>query len=75
MLPHKLSYSLHQVSQLCHSVGQLAEGVRQMGLTLVGVVEVQPRQLLEDGVRSELVRRVANILNNNVTFNARKVTH
>ena len=62
-----------QVSQLCHGVGQLAEGVGEMGRTLVGVVEVHPQQLLEEGVRGELVRRVANILNTNIAFPSKKV--
>uniref|UniRef100_A0A6A7FVW9 Strumpellin n=1 Tax=Hirondellea gigas TaxID=1518452 RepID=A0A6A7FVW9_9CRUS len=62
----------YKLCSLCHSVGVLAEGVRQMGLTLVGVLELQPRQLLEDGVRRELVHRVATIIDKNIRFTAKK---
>lgn len=63
-----------QLSELCHSVGVLAAGVEQMGDTLVGVVELQPLQLLEDGVRNELLRRVASIMHNNLVFPFKKVS-
>ena len=63
-----------QVSELCHSVGVLAEGVGEMGTTLVGVQQLHPRQLLEDGVRRELVHRVARIMHQNLVFPARKVS-
>lgn len=65
---------LSQVCELCHSVGVLAEGVSEMGRTLVGVVEVRPKQLLEDGVRRELVHRVAAIMHHNLAFAAKKVS-
>jgi WASH complex subunit strumpellin len=37
--------------------------------TLVGVIELDPKQLLEDGIRKELVKHVAEALNEVLQFN------
>lgn len=42
-----------------------------METTLVGVVQVDPRRLLEDGVRRELVSLVAQILHDGLTFSTK----
>jgi WASH complex subunit strumpellin len=43
-----------RLAKMTHWVATLAEGVLLMSKTLLGVVEVDPRQVLETGVRSEL---------------------
>ena len=64
------------MAELSHGVAVLAEGVAMMETTLVGVVQVDPRRLLEDGVRRELVSLVARTLHEGLTFNTRlKVFH
>lgn len=45
------------------------EGVLFMKSTLVGVVEIDPKQLLEDGIRKELVQHIATALHNGLIFN------
>ncbi len=40
-----------------------------MKTTLVGVVKVDPKQLLEDGIRKELVKQVAHALHHGLIFN------
>lgn len=40
-----------------------------MNSTLVGVVEIDPKQLLEDGIRKELVQHIAIALHNGLIFN------
>lgn len=40
-----------------------------MKSTLVGVVEIDPKQLLEDGIRKELVHHIAVALHNGLIFN------
>ena len=40
-----------------------------MKSTLVGVIKVDPKKLLEDGIRKEMVRQVAFALHNGLTFN------
>ena len=42
-----------------------------MKTTLVGVIKVDPKQLLEDGIRKELVKQVAFALHNGLIFNPR----
>lgn len=39
-----------------------------METTLVGVVKVDPKQLLEDGIRKELVRQIASALDRMLQF-------
>ncbi len=40
-----------------------------MKTTLVGVIKVDPKQLLEDGIRKELVKQVAHALHHGLIFN------
>ena len=40
-----------------------------MKTTLVGVIKVDPKQLLEDGIRKELVKQVAAALHHGLIFN------
>ena len=42
-----------------------------MKTTLVGVIKVDPKQLLEDGIRKELVKQVAAALHLGLIFNPR----
>lgn len=46
-----------------------------MKSTLVGIVRIDPKQLLEDGIRKELVHHIALALHTGLTFNPKaKVT-
>ena len=38
----------------------LTEGVLKMQTTLLGVIKVDPKELLHDGIRRELVRQVSS---------------
>jgi WASH complex subunit strumpellin len=40
-----------------------------MKSTLVGIIRVDPKQLLEDGIRKELVKHIATALDNGLTCN------
>uniref|UniRef100_A0A1A9W7M3 WASH complex subunit strumpellin n=1 Tax=Glossina brevipalpis TaxID=37001 RepID=A0A1A9W7M3_9MUSC len=59
----------YMVSKLTHSVAVFTEGILMMKTTLVGVIELDPKQLLEDGIRKELVKHLANALNAGLIFN------
>lgn len=66
---------LFQVAKLTHDISVFTEGILLMKTTLVGVVKVDPKQLLEDGIRKELVKQVASALHHGLRFNPRaKVT-
>ncbi|KAJ3597772.1 hypothetical protein NHX12_001289 [Muraenolepis orangiensis] len=59
----------YEVAKLTHAISIFTEGILMMKTTLVGIIKVDPKQLLEDGIRKELVRRVAYSLHKGLIFN------
>ncbi|XP_058458718.1 WASH complex subunit 5 [Malaya genurostris] len=59
------------IAKLTYSVSTFTEGILAMKTTLVGVVELDPKQLLEDGIRKEFVKNVSDAFHKNLTFNAK----
>lgn len=59
----------YEVARLTHSISILTDGMLMMKTTLVGIIKVDPKQLLEDGIRKELVKQVAGALHSNLIFN------
>lgn len=57
-----------QLSMLTNQVSIFTEGVLVMEKTLLGVIQVDPRQILEEGLRRELVRLVASAMHNDLSF-------
>uniref|UniRef100_A0A673J3Q2 WASH complex subunit 5 n=1 Tax=Sinocyclocheilus rhinocerous TaxID=307959 RepID=A0A673J3Q2_9TELE len=57
------------VAKLTHAISVFTEGILMMKTTLVGIIKVDPKQLLEDGIRKELVKRVAYALHKGLIFN------
>lgn len=57
------------MAKLTHRVSVFTEGVLRMNSTLVGIVRIDPKQLLEDGIRKELVHHIALALHTGLTFN------
>lgn len=45
--------------------------MRMMKSTLVGVIRLDPKQLLEDGIRKELVQHISKALHSELTFSTR----
>ncbi|XP_067001738.2 WASH complex subunit 5 [Anabrus simplex] len=64
----------HEVARLTHAVSVLTEGILMMKSTLVGIIHVDPKQLLEDGIRKELVKHIAIALHNGLSFNPKAKT-
>jgi len=64
----------HEVAKLTHSVSIFTEGILMMKSTLVGIIRVDPKQLLEDGIRKELVKHIATALHTGLTFNPKAKT-
>jgi hypothetical protein len=62
----------YTVSQLTYQISVFTEGILMMKSTLMGVVKVDPKQLLEDGIRKELVNQVATALNEVLVFDSVK---
>ncbi|XP_065890140.1 WASH complex subunit 5-like [Dysidea avara] len=61
----------YEVAKLTHSISVFTEGVLMMKTTLVGVVKVDPKKLLEDGIRKELVKQVSHTLHTSLIFNVK----
>jgi len=57
-----------ELSRLTHQVSVFTEGVLVMQKTLLGVIQVEPRQILEEGLRRELVRLIATAMHQNLSF-------
>lgn len=60
---------LMKVAKLTESISTFTEGILAMKTTLVGIVRLDPKRLLEDGIRRELVTRVATAMHVNLSFN------
>ena len=58
-----------EIAQLTNSISVFTEGVLAMKTTLVGVIQIDPKKLLEDGIRRELVKQVAVALHKGLIFN------
>ena len=65
----------YEVSKLTYSISVFTEGILMMKSTLVGVIKVDPKQLLEDGIRKELVLQVALALDKVLVFNPKAKTN
>ncbi|XP_076462616.1 WASH complex subunit 5-like [Babylonia areolata] len=59
----------YEVAKLTHSISVFTEGILMMKTTLVGIIKIDPKQLLEDGIRKELVMQVAFALHQGLMFN------
>ena len=46
------------LARATHQISVFTEGILAMESTLLGVIQVDPRQILEDGIRKELVRQI-----------------
>ncbi|XP_045024788.1 WASH complex subunit 5 isoform X2 [Daphnia magna] len=60
-----------QVAKLTESVSTFTEGILAMKTTLVGIVRLDPKRLLEEGIRRELVRRMVKAMHDSLSFNAK----
>nr|CAD7567981.1 unnamed protein product [Timema californicum] len=68
-LDHRL-----EVAKLTHSVSVFTKGILMMKSTLVGIIRIDPKQLLEDGIRKELVKHIAIALHSGLIFNPKAKT-
>lgn len=65
-----LSPPVHfQVAKLTHKISVFTEGILLMKTTKIGIIKVDSKLLLEDGIRKELVKQVAAALHNGLIFN------
>jgi WASH complex subunit strumpellin len=55
-----------ELSKLTHQVSIFTEGILVMEKTLLGVIQVDPRQILHQGLKRELVRQIATAMHDNI---------
>ncbi|XP_017775271.1 PREDICTED: WASH complex subunit strumpellin isoform X2 [Nicrophorus vespilloides] len=60
-----------EFAELTHSISVFSQGMRMMKTTLVGVVYLDPKMLLEDGIRKELVQHISKALHCELIFSAK----
>jgi WASH complex subunit strumpellin len=58
----------YELARLTHQVSVFTEGVLSMKETLVGIITLDPKQLLEDGIRQQLVVQICNAMNQTLVF-------
>jgi len=56
------------LAKATHQVSVFTQGILAMSQTIVGIIKLDPRQLLEDGIRSELVRQLATACHTFLVF-------
>ncbi len=62
-----------QLAKCTHQVSVYTQGILSMQTTLLGIIKLDPRQLLEDGIRCELVRQNTTAMHNHLVFNTGKL--
>ena len=55
-----------KLASLTKEISILTSGVLAMKTTLMGVITVDPKQMLEEGIRKQLVKKIINVLYNNL---------
>ncbi|KAJ5073715.1 wash complex subunit strumpellin [Anaeramoeba ignava] len=58
----------NHLSSKTNEVSRFTKGILAMKKTLVGVIQVDPKELLELGIRRELVKQIAEILHSTIFF-------
>ncbi|GAM16870.1 hypothetical protein SAMD00019534_000450, partial [Acytostelium subglobosum LB1] len=62
----------YDLARATNAVSVFTEGILAMETTLVGVIEVDPKQLLEDGIRKELVLQISMAMDRTLVFRNEK---
>ena len=58
----------YKLSMMAHEISIFADGVLSMDNSIIGGIEINPRKLLDEGLRKEMVRHVSELMNNLLQF-------
>jgi WASH complex subunit strumpellin len=58
----------YTLAKATHQVSVFAQGILAMRRTILGIIKLDPRQLLEDGIRRELVRQLTTAMHTFLVF-------
>ena len=61
----------YEIAKHTHSIALYTEGILQMKSALIGCVTLDSKQLLEDGIRQELVKQIVAALHAQLQFSAK----
>ncbi|CAM6121354.1 unnamed protein product [Calypogeia fissa] len=64
----------YNLAKATHQVAVFTQGILAMRKTFIGAIELDPRQLLEDGIRNQVVKEIASALHSILVFPAGKTT-
>mmetsp|Transcript_12172 Transcript_12172/g.44420 ORF Transcript_12172/g.44420 Transcript_12172/m.44420 type:complete len:1190 (+) Transcript_12172:96-3665(+) len=62
----------YQIAAATNRIAAFSKGMLAMDTTFVGIIELKPRNLLEDGIRKELVKRMSEALHHFLQFGTAK---
>ena len=58
----------YDLAKAVHGISMITKGIFMMEKTLMGVIEVDPKEILEEGIRKELLNLLAKTFQNNIDF-------
>ena len=58
----------YALAKATHQISQFTKGIYLMEKTLMGVIEVDPKTILEEGIRKELLHLLAKTFHENIDF-------
>ena len=58
----------YKLAQAVHGISMITKGILMMEKTLMGVIEVDPKVILEEGIRAELLKVLASAFHKHIDF-------
>ena len=58
----------YSLAKSVHGISMITKGIFMMEKTLMGVIEVDPKEILEEGIRKELLNLLAHTFHNHIDF-------
>ncbi|KHJ47607.1 hypothetical protein D918_01762 [Trichuris suis] len=71
LVHHSRLEQRQEISKLVNAIILLAEGMLPLRTTVLGVIEVDPKQLLTDGILEELISEIFELLNSSFVYKRR----
>lgn len=57
-----------ELAKLTHKISVYTDGILTLDKTLMGLIELDPKEILVDGIRNEFVKTIATILHETFIF-------
>ena len=58
----------YNLAKAVHGISMITKGIFMMEKTLMGVIEVDPKEILEEGIRKELLKKLAETFQKHIDF-------